>query len=264
MFTRLGTVRLLNKLNFFNQARWLSARAQSFDKKKLSFYRQFIRPGDLCFDIGANIGQKIELFLRLGAKVVAVEPQIKCFNFLKYMYRNNSNVILVNKALDMVAGHQKDIFVCEANALSSLSPDFVQQAQRTEWQGYRWDERQQIMTTTLDALIAEFGLPAYCKIDVEGYEFNVIRGLHRLIPTISFESTPVTRNSTIKVIDHLSGIHSNIQINWVADPTFSNGIIMMRNSLWTEDLETVKNHFIKDDEFYGDIFVRMKGNKPSL
>lgn len=41
----------------------------------LAFYQQFIRHGDLCFDIGGNIGEKTEIFLALGATVVSLEPQ---------------------------------------------------------------------------------------------------------------------------------------------------------------------------------------------
>ena len=40
-----------------------------------ALYRQFIEPGDLVFDIGAHVGDRVSSFRRLGARVVAVEPQ---------------------------------------------------------------------------------------------------------------------------------------------------------------------------------------------
>src|SRR4051794_16322556 len=46
-------------------------------------YRQFVRPGDLVFDIGANRGGKCAAFLRLGARVVAVEPNPGCVTALR-------------------------------------------------------------------------------------------------------------------------------------------------------------------------------------
>ncbi|MBF0593931.1 MAG: FkbM family methyltransferase [Candidatus Omnitrophica bacterium] len=256
MFSRPKVISILNKFRLFNLLRWVFFWAHSFDKRKLAFYRQFVSPGDLCYDIGANIGQEIELFLRLGAKVVAVEPQEECFIFLKNIYRNNPNVVLINKALDSNSGLRKEMFISEANALSSLSLDFVEHAGKTAWKGYTWNGRQAVMTDTLDALIALHGVPVFCKIDVEGYEHNVIQGLKRLIPVISFESTPLTRESTFKVLDHLSGL-GELKINWLLDPTFSKGPIKMNNPEWTQNIGEVKKMLSVETDFYGDVFVKM-------
>ena len=46
--------------------------------------------------------------------------------------------------------------------------------------------------TTLDQLIDRFGIPAICKIDVEGYEFEVLKGLFAANCHVSFEYIPAT------------------------------------------------------------------------
>ena len=44
-----------------------------------NFYGVFLLPGDLCFDIGANLGNRTRCFRHLGCEVVSVEPQTFCF-----------------------------------------------------------------------------------------------------------------------------------------------------------------------------------------
>ena len=44
-------------------------------RRSRSFYRQFVGPGDLAFDIGAHLGDRVQAWVDLGARVVAVEPQ---------------------------------------------------------------------------------------------------------------------------------------------------------------------------------------------
>ena len=53
------------------------------DREMLRFYSRFIHKGDLCFDVGAHMGNRTEIFLKLGANVIAVEPQEDCINQLR-------------------------------------------------------------------------------------------------------------------------------------------------------------------------------------
>ena len=55
------------------------------------------------------------------------------------------------------------------------------------FRGVRWDDSVTVPVTTLDALIEEYGLPRFCKIDVEGYEAEVLAGLSHRIPALSVE-----------------------------------------------------------------------------
>jgi FkbM family methyltransferase len=198
----ISLVRIFNRLRIFNWLRWFGSKIQTFDKHIVSFYRPFISKGDICFDIGANVGQKTEIFLKLGAKVVAVEPQHSCFNFLKGIYKKNGNVTLINAALGATVGKQ-EMMICEANAMSSLSPDWVLKAKEI-WKDHEWNDKEIVQVETLDRLISRFGLPHFIKIDVEGFEIDVIKGLNKKVPFICFELTPITARRLKDAYDHLS------------------------------------------------------------
>lgn len=176
------------------------------DKKfsaQLNFYSQFITKGDLCFDIGANIGDKTKVFLQLGATVVAVEPQESCWRLLKQRFQNDS-IHIVTKALDKTAS-SKEIFVDRFHTLSSMLQDWITAVKQSgRFSRHNWSDRVSVETTTLDALIADHGEPVFCKIDVEGSEFEVVRGLSQPIKTMSFEFVPEYTNLFINCIEHLS------------------------------------------------------------
>ncbi len=143
----------------------------------VSFYSQLLEPGSLCFDIGANIGEKSEVFLLLGMKVIAFEPQPRCVQQLKARcrpYRDNLHIYqtALGKKPD-----QRDLYVGDNSGVSSFSQDWSQ----NNYSAIK------VPVTTLDSAISEFGKPSYCKIDVEGWEFEVLQGLTQSIPLISIE-----------------------------------------------------------------------------
>ena len=70
------------------------ARAGALD----TLYGPFLRPGDLAFDIGAHVGDRTASFRRLGARVVALEPQPACFRALRLIHGRDADVTLVRAA----------------------------------------------------------------------------------------------------------------------------------------------------------------------
>jgi hypothetical protein len=75
--------------------------------------------------------------------------------------------------------------------VSSLAPGFAAAMGRTEgFEHVRWDDAETVPVTTLDALIAAHGTPRFVKIDVEGHEAAVLRGLSRPVPWVAFEFLP--------------------------------------------------------------------------
>jgi FkbM family methyltransferase len=136
---------------------------------KLLFFSQFVRPGDLCFDIGANRGDLTKIFLALGArKVVSVEPQDACAHRLHQIFDKNKEVVIVEKAIADYKG-QAELAICEEkNALSTLSDGFKTTSRYAK--DHHWNRTQSTPVTTLDALIQQYGAPDFCKIDVEGAE----------------------------------------------------------------------------------------------
>jgi FkbM family methyltransferase len=152
----------------------------------LAFYGQFVRRGDLCFDVGAHKGGRTEWLLRLGARVVCVEPQPICANLLRRRFRRKPVTVVESAAGD--AEGTATLMVSSLDVVSTLSQDWIQRAGATgRFGAAKWDEKVQVPVTTLDKLIQQHGVPQFVKIDVEGFELQVLRGLTRTAGSISFE-----------------------------------------------------------------------------
>lgn len=64
------------------------------DARRMAFYKQWIKPGDLVFDIGANIGNRTRVFADIGARVVAVEPLPHCYWALRWMFKFRPVIVI--------------------------------------------------------------------------------------------------------------------------------------------------------------------------
>jgi FkbM family methyltransferase len=165
--------------------------------REIHFYRSLLNGfhrGCLVFDVGANHGTKTEIFLKLGARVVAVEPdrtnqEILKEKFLKYrLWR--VPVVIVGKALSDKDAVETMWIDEPGSAKNTLSRKWVETLRHDDTRfGYQHDfgQRTTVETITLDQLIGAHGVPFFIKIDVEGHEPNVLRGLHCAVPYISFE-----------------------------------------------------------------------------
>jgi FkbM family methyltransferase len=176
-------------------------------KEQLSFYKQFIRPGDLVFDVGANVGDKTAAFLELGARVVAVEPQESCWRVLKKRFREQTHqVTIVTRALAEKEG-VISLYVDKSATISSTSNGWIEAVKKSgRFSTHKWDNKVEVETTTLDCLIKKHGKPRFCKIDVEGAELDVLKGLSVPIDCVSFEFVPERIEKTAECIDKLSSV----------------------------------------------------------
>lgn len=158
-------------------------------------YGRFLRPGELAFDIGAHVGDRVSSFRRLGARVVALEPQPGPARVLRLIHGRDSLVTLVEAACGDHDG-TVTLRINSANpTVSTASNAFIGAARGAGgWEGQVWDHEIAVRCTTLDSLIARHGLPALLKIDVEGFEAHVLAGLTRVVRAISFEFTTIQRD----------------------------------------------------------------------
>src|SRR6188508_696892 len=172
-----------------------------------ALYRRFVNRGDLVFDIGAHVGDRVAAFRRLGAKVVAVEPQPALASTLTMLYGRSSNVVIERAAVGGKAGDVRLMVNTDNPTISTASNAFIHAAQDAPgWQGQHWDKSIRVPMTTLDALIGEHGVPAFIKIDVEGFEEEVLMGLTQPVAALSFEFTTIQRDVARACVDRCAAL----------------------------------------------------------
>lgn len=215
----------------------------------------FIKEGWLVFDVGANLGNYSALFLEKKAKVIAVEPQSYCVDFLQLRFKNNASIKIIRCGLG-AKEEEKELMVSSAHTLSSFNKEWVDGVNKTERfkpSNAVWEKKEKIPMRTLEGLIAAFGLPSYLKIDVEGYEKEVLRGLKQPVKMVSFEFTiPELANDAVECVQLLMqvGNYEFLSIgenkNWISAEAIEREIRQLENA---------------GELIGGDIFARLKENK---
>lgn len=227
-----------------------------FNRRRLkAFYEQFVKQGDLCFDIGAHVGNRTDAWLSLGAKVIAIEPQPECVKYLHRRFKGNSLVQIVDQAVGANPG-ETILHISSANpTISTTSGDLWRKQIRQDARyPIQWDEQVCVRVTTLDELITRFGVPAFCKIDVENAEFEVLSGLNQPLTQISFEYYPPAMQNTYSCIARIHAL-GDYAFNW----SFGESLrLESQNWLNAEELRTVLQGF-RTRHQYGDIYARLAG-----
>jgi FkbM family methyltransferase len=180
-----------------------SARTERMDRLSAGF----VGRGALVFDIGAHVGDRTGSFLRLGATVVALEPQARPYRALRLLYGRCSRATLLPVAAGAAAG-EAELLLNPANpTVATVAPEFVAAATGAPgWEGEVWADRVTVPVTTLDALIAQHGTPDFVKIDVEGHEAEVLEGVSVPLPALSFEVTTIQRAAGLAAIARLAAL----------------------------------------------------------
>lgn len=216
---------------------------------KRAFYGQILSAGDLCFDVGANLGNRTGVFVSLGASVVAIEPQQELCEFLDAKF--GKKIKVVRKGVGAKADTLSLYSPGKHSALATFSKEWTEEGR---FKGDGWEAVETVPITTLDALIQEFGVPKFIKIDTEGFEYEVLQGLSHKIPYLSFEyMTPELNNRAIDCIKRLQAINGGIRCNFSANESMELSL-----KTWVTAEEMIRYIGTKDfmDTYFGDIYVK--------
>lgn len=208
-------------------------------------YQGYIKPGDLVFDIGAHVGDRISSFRRIGARVVALEPQPLLQRALRLIHGNDPGVILLPAAAGPEISAQTLHVNTQNPTVSTLSSAFLVEALGAEgWQDQNWDTTLTVPAVTLDRLITMFGPPAFIKIDIEGYEDEALRGITQPVPALSFEFTTIARDVAqrcLKTVTALGDYRFNVALGESQQLQFEHGVTEMQMSEYLELLPHAAN-----------------------
>lgn len=219
--------------------------------KNRKFYAQFIGKGDLCFDIGANVGKKSKLFLSLGAKVIAFEPQSVCLEKLQKIKAEHAEFDFHPLAIGS-KDEEKELFLANHMEVATLSEAFVKFYTTAE---IYWNTKETVIVNTLDSVIEKIGIPHFCKIDTEGYELNILSSLSHKIPIIEFEFTEGFFENTLKVVDLLTT--KTAEFNLVLNENLK---FISKEWVSGSQLKTVLLS-LPQSRLHGNIFVKTHANK---
>lgn len=179
------------------------AKAAQMDR----LYAGFVGAGSLAFDIGSHVGDRVASFRRLGARVVALEPQPGPARVIETLFGDDPDVTLVRAACGATEGTLVFKVNSDNPTVSTASADFIASAAGAGgWEGQVWDREITVAATTLDRLIRDHGVPGFVKIDVEGFEADVLAGLTQALPALSFEFTTIQRGVALACLDRLAAL----------------------------------------------------------
>lgn len=144
----------------------------------------------LLFDIGANRGDAVIAGLNKGYRVIAIEPGPKVFKELVSNFIYNPNVIPLKFAVSSIDYSTVEFYECVEDGLSTIEKSWLTDPSMP----YNGKEFRTIKATTItiDTLVKIYGKPDLIKIDVEGAENFVFKGMTKHYGKLTFEWTDTT------------------------------------------------------------------------
>ncbi len=245
---------------FKEKVRWLVhpqiyKESQKLFEERKGFYGRFLSPNDLVFDVGANLGNRVQVFLSLENKVVAVEPQDYCHRFLQRKYANA--ITLLKVALGAKRDRMTMYINSTSSTVSSLSKDWVDSMKNGRFSNETWDQTAEVEVDTLDNLIGSYGKPHFIKIDVEGFETDVLKGLSVAVPIVSFEyTTPEQTHKLYECLDLLQALDASYTCNYSAGEA---NRFLLENWMSVPEFKALVAKDVHAMQGFGDVYVKLPG-----
>lgn len=171
------------------------------------FYGALLSPGDIVIDVGAHVGTRARAMRAVGARVIALEPQHPFTAFLQATLPRDIVVIAAAAGGSESTGQMA--VSSRHPTVSSLRTDFVAGASSVAgFEQVRWNDSQEVTVTTLDRVMSLHGTARYIKIDVEGFEEEVLAGLSTAVDLISVEFLPGFPEFSLVLVDRLMELGS--------------------------------------------------------
>lgn len=199
------------------------------------------------------MGNRSKVFREIGWSVVAVDPQKNCCNALSEFFASDANFQIVNKAIGEQPGVAQ-MYISSADVLSSLSQEFIEKTTNSgRFQRSWWDRQEEVEMVTLEQLISEYGVPKFIKIDVEGFELSVVKGLRQPIEFLSLEYTPELSDSLKLCIQHMNSLGDyEFNLSWCESMVMSRG-----NWFGVDKLFAIMNAMEGEKYLFGDIYCKL-------
>jgi FkbM family methyltransferase len=155
----------------------------------------------LMFDVGANRGDATLAGLAQGYRVIALEAAPRIYSRLVGNFIYSPNVVPLRMAVADKDNERLKFYEAEEDGLSTLNKDWLTK-ETMPYAGKPYREIE-VNTITIDTLADKYGNPDLIKIDVEGAEWEVLRGMTRKYGIVAFEWTFETLSDHEDQLDYL-------------------------------------------------------------
>lgn len=221
------------------------------------------------FDIGAYDGGKAqEVYDFIDKDIVCCEPNPYSFEKLQHRFNDKPSVRVLNVAVDEEVGNVV-LNVSRRHApISSIEKKWVEKSRfagNADENGvpYTWDERVEVQSVNLDWLVENYGIPSTIKVDVEGAEYAVIKGLSKFMPECEI-SLEFNEEFLVDSIACMEWLHD---LGWNRFGLIDGDEIRRKPNkyhTWEDFMERVNIGFpTKTGDFFGTVYVKYAKNSDS-